>query len=66
MLIRRAVKGHGFIAQDDGGPDVFVHHTNIVGKGRKVLSEGELVSYDARDAPKGPAATSVSKRDAGN
>ncbi|KAG8684385.1 hypothetical protein FRC12_010890 [Ceratobasidium sp. 428] len=58
------VKGHGFITQDDGGPDVFVHHSNILGRGRKVLSEGDLVSYEAYDAPKGPAATAVSKRDA--
>ncbi|KAG8741718.1 hypothetical protein FRC10_002545 [Ceratobasidium sp. 414] len=56
------VKGHGFITQDDGGQDVFVHHTKITGNGRKVLSEGDPVSYDSRDTPKGPAATSVSKR----
>lgn len=61
MLISEVVKGHGFITQDDGGPDVFVHHTNILGKGRKFLSEGDTVSYDCYDAPKGPAASSVSK-----
>ncbi|KAF8597665.1 cold shock protein, transcription antiterminator, affects expression of rpoS and uspA [Ceratobasidium sp. AG-I] len=53
------VKGHGFITQDDGGPDVFVHHSIIQGE-RKALSEGDLVTYETKDAVKGPAATTTS------
>jgi CspA family cold shock protein len=53
-------KGYGFIAPDDGGKDLFVHHNAIVGEGYKSLAEGAKVSYEAEQGPKGPQATSVS------
>lgn len=56
-----SVKGHGFITQDDGGPDVFVHHSIIPG-GRKGLAEGDLITYETKETLKGPAATTVTKR----
>ena len=51
-------KGFGFIEQD-GGKDVFVHHTAIQGQGFKTLAEGERVSFDVVDGQKGPAAENV-------
>ena len=52
-------KGFGFIAPEDGGKDLFVHHTAIQGSGFKSLAEGARVSYDAEQGPKGPAAANV-------
>lgn len=52
-------KGFGFIAQDDGGPDVFVHFSAIQGSGFKTLNEGQKVTYDVQDGPKGPQASNV-------
>ena len=52
-------KGYGFISPDEGGEDLFVHHTGIAGNGFKSLEEGAKVSYEAEDGPKGPAAASV-------
>jgi len=54
-------KGFGFIEQD-GGKDVFVHHTAIQGDGFKSLSEGERVTFDIVDGAKGPAAANVVKQ----
>jgi cold shock protein len=53
-------KGYGFITQDDGGSDVFVHHSAIDGEGYKSLAEGAKVQYEVEDGPKGPQARSVS------
>jgi CspA family cold shock protein len=53
-------KGFGFIAAEDGS-DVFVHHTSITGNGFKSLAEGESVSFDTEEGPKGPKALNVVK-----
>jgi CspA family cold shock protein len=53
-------KGFGFIEQDNG-PDVFVHHTAITGEGFKTLSEGQRVSFEVEEAPKGLKAKNVQK-----
>jgi CspA family cold shock protein len=53
-------KGFGFIEQD-GGQDVFVHHSAILADGFKSLSEGERVTFEVVDGQKGPAAKNVTK-----
>ncbi len=52
-------KGFGFFTPDDGGKDLFVHHTGISGEGFKSLTEGARVSYDAEQGDKGPKAVNV-------
>ena len=52
-------KGFGFIARQDGGKDVFVHHTAIAGSGFKSLAEGQQVTFEVQDGQKGPAASNV-------
>jgi CspA family cold shock protein len=54
-------KGYGFITQDDGGKDVFVHHSAIKGEGYKSLTEGAKVEYEVEEGPKGPQARDVSE-----
>ncbi|MCF3101210.1 cold-shock protein [Streptomyces roseoverticillatus] len=54
-----ADKGFGFITQDDGGPDVFVHFSAVQGTGFKELHEGDNVTYDVTQGPKGPQAENV-------
>lgn len=52
-------KGFGFIEQNDGGKDVFVHFSAITTDGFKTLAEGQRVEYSIQDSPRGPAATNV-------
>ena len=52
-------KGYGFIAPEEGGKDVFVHHTAISGSGFKSLAEGARVEFETREGQKGPEAQNV-------
>jgi CspA family cold shock protein len=52
-------KGYGFITPDDGGKDVFVHHSQIQGDGYKSLAEGAKVEFEPREGQKGIEATNV-------
>jgi CspA family cold shock protein len=52
-------KGYGFIAPEDGGKDLFVHHSNSAGDGFKSLTEGAKVEYESREGQKGPEAINV-------
>lgn len=55
-----ADKGFGFISQNNGGEDVFVHFRAITGGGYKSLSEGQAVSYETERGQKGLQAANVS------
>ncbi|GAA1557703.1 MULTISPECIES: cold-shock protein [Streptomyces] len=54
-----AEKGFGFITQDAGGPDVFVHFSAIQSSGYRSLEENQKVEYDVVQGPKGPQAENV-------
>ncbi len=54
-----AEKGYGFITPDEGGGDVFVHHTAINTTGYRTLEEGQKVSFEIEQSDKGPQATGV-------
>jgi len=52
-------KGYGFITPEDGGDDLFVHHSEIDMDGFRTLQEGQKVEFEAGSGPKGPQATRV-------
>ena len=52
-------KGYGFIVPDDGGKDLFIHHSNIQGEGFKTLQDDQQVEYEAQQGKKGMEATQV-------
>ena len=52
-------KGYGFITPDDGGEDLFVHHSEIKAEGRTTLREGQKVEFEVGQGRKGPCATNV-------
>jgi CspA family cold shock protein len=52
-------KGFGFISPSDGSADVFVHFSAVQGDGFRSLAEGQSVTYEVENGPKGPQATQV-------
>lgn len=54
-----AEKGFGFIAPNEGGPDVFVHYSAIDASGFRSLDEDQQVTYEVTQGPKGPQASNV-------
>lgn len=54
-------KGYGFISPDDGGKDLFVHHSSINMDGFRTLVEGDKVEYEVQQGQKGPSAANVRK-----
>jgi len=54
-------KGFGFIENQEGGKDIFVHYKQITGDGYRSLEEGQMVEFEIEQAPKGPKAVNVKK-----
>ena len=54
-------KGYGFVSRENGGKDVFVHHSAIEGTGYKSLEEGQRVQFEVTQGPKGDQAVNVTK-----
>ena len=54
-------KGYGFVSRENGGKDVFVHHSAIEGTGYKSLDEGQRVQFEVTQGPKGDQAVNVVK-----
>ena len=54
-----AAKGYGFITPEDGGKDLFVHHSEIQTDGYATLNDGQQVEYEIGEGQKGPCATKV-------
>ena len=54
-------KGYGFILQDAGGRDIFVHYSEIKEDGYRTLNEGETVQFEVLESPKGPQAKAVTR-----
>ena len=54
-------KGYGFITRQNGGKDVFVHHSAIEGTGYKSLEEGQKIEFEVTQGPKGDQAVNVKK-----
>ncbi len=54
-------KGYGFVSRENGGKDVFVHHSAIEGTGYKSLDEGQKVQFEVTQGPKGDQAVNVAK-----
>ena len=57
-------RGYGFIQSDEGGPDVFVHQSEIQVESSFILDEGQSVEFEIKSSPKGPVAASVKPIDA--
>ncbi len=55
-----AEKGYGFITPDDGGRDLFVHHSQIRMDGYRTLEQGQRVNFESQDGDRGPQAVEVS------
>ena len=55
-------KGFGFIVADEGGPDLFVHHSEVKTSGYASLREGQVVEYEVGQGKKGPCATNVTPK----
>lgn len=60
-IVRKRDEGYGFIKPEDGSKDVFFHASSLVDITFDELSEGEAVTFDVEQGPKGPAATNIAK-----